>query len=279
MIRRILLGIGGTPYSRVAIRRAVEIAQKQKAHITAVTVVDEKRLGAVGPVPLGGGTAAAELREHRMEVTREQIEETLDEFKRVCGERGVPITILHEQGVPFQLMIAHARYHDLALFGLRSMFEYQVLGDADVEPAKVLRDLIEGGVRPLIAVDDDYRPLRRVLVAYSGSVQSAESLKAWLRLRLAPEAVLRLLVCEHPPGQAEHFLSDASIYCRAHGVEPELQRRPEDAKGGILAEAEEWDADLVVLGSSARSWLSAMFFETTMLHVVRHVGRPIFVGT
>ena len=46
-----------------------------------------------------------------------------------------------------------------------------------------------------------------------------------------------------------------------------------------LAEAEEWNADLLVLGSSARSWLSATFFETTMLHVVRHVGRPIFVGS
>jgi nucleotide-binding universal stress UspA family protein len=279
MIRRVLLGIGGTPFSHVAIRRAVEIAEMQQAHVTAVTVVDEKRLGAVGAVPLGGGTAAADLREYRLGVTREQIEETLDEFKRVSGQRGVPITILREQGVPFQLMIDHARYHDLALFGLRSMFEYRVLGDSDVEPAKVLRDLIEGGVRPLIAVDDDYRPIRRVLVAYSGSVQSAESLKEWIRLRLSPEAALRLLVCEHPQGQAEHLLTEASIYCRAHGMEPERQYRPEDAKRGILAEAEEWDADLLVLGSSARSWLSATFFETTMLHVVRHVGRPIFVGT
>lgn len=91
------------------------------------------------------------------------------------------------------------------------MFEYELLGDSDVEPANVLRQLIEGGVRPLIAVSDEYRAVRRVLVAYSGSVQSADSLKQFIRLRLWPQAVLRVLVCEHPHEQAQRLLNEAAI--------------------------------------------------------------------
>jgi nucleotide-binding universal stress UspA family protein len=278
MIRRVLLGIGGTPFSGVAIQRAVEAARQSGASLTAVTVLDEDRLSRVGPIPLGGAAAAADLREHRLEVTREQIEEALETLKRCCADQGVPITIYREQGSPFHLMIEYARYHDLAVFGLRSMFEYNVLYGSDVEPATFLRQLIEGGVRPLIATSSQLRPIRRVLMAYSGSVQSAESMQQFMHSQLWPDAILRIVVCGHPQDQAERMLTDAAIYCRAHGYEPEIQYRAGDPKQGILAEAAEWGADMLVIGSSTQSWLAAIFRETTMLHIVRNAEYPLFVG-
>ena len=66
MIKRILLGLGGTPFTDVAIERAVELAKVHDALITGVTVVDIKQLTQVGPVPLGGGAYAAKLREKRL---------------------------------------------------------------------------------------------------------------------------------------------------------------------------------------------------------------------
>lgn len=279
MIRRVLLGIGGTPFSDVAIQYAVAVARSSGASVTAVTVVDESRLGRTGPVPLGGGAAAAELRDHRLEVTRERIEDTLDQLRRLCGENGVPVDVQREQGSPFRLMVDHSRYHDLAIFGLRSMFEYPVLGDADVEPASLIKDLVEGGVRPLLAVPGQYRAIRRVLIAHSGSVQAAQSMKHFVRFRLWPDVTLRILVCEHPQDQGEQLLADAAAYCRAHGYEPETRYWAGEAKQGILAEIGEWNADLLVIGSSARSWLAAVFLGTTMLHLVRHSECALFVGT
>jgi nucleotide-binding universal stress UspA family protein len=71
MIKRILLGLGRTPFTNVAIERSVELAKAHDALITGVTVVDTKQLSQVGPVPLGGGTYAAKLREQRLIVTEE----------------------------------------------------------------------------------------------------------------------------------------------------------------------------------------------------------------
>lgn len=278
MIRRVLLGIGGTPFSSVAIQRAVEVARRSGASLTAVTVLDEKRLARVGPVPLGGGAAASELREHRLNITREQIENALEQLKQCCADQGVPVAVHREEGSPFHLMIEYARYHDVAVFGLRSMFEYDVLGERDVEPATFLRDLIEGGVRPLIATSTRLRPIRRILMAYSGSVRSAESMQQFVHSQLWADAVLRILVCEHPQDQAEQMLTEAGVYCRAHGWEPETKYRPGDPKQEILAEAAEWQADMLVIGSSAQSWLAAVFRETTMLHVVRNAECPLFIG-
>lgn len=190
MIRRILLGIGGTPFTPVAIRRAIDSARRVGGSLTAVSVVDENRLANVGSVPLGAGAVASGLREHRLAVVREQIEEALEEVKAQCAQQGVPLTILRERGNPFQLMMDHGRYHDLTVFGLRSMFEYDLLGDDDVEPATFLRQLIEAGVTPLVAVADRFVEIRRVLIAYSGSPSSAESMAQFVRYRLWPEAAL-----------------------------------------------------------------------------------------
>jgi len=278
MLRRILLGIGGTPFSHVGIRRAVELGKQHQAAITAVTVLDEKRLGRVGPVPLGAGEAAANLRQHRRAVTRENIQQAVDELTEMCRTQGVSLNVEHEKGSPFQLMVDYSRYHDLHIFGLRSMFEYDVLGDGSADPALALRNLITGGVRPLLAVSDKYRTIRRVLVAYSGSVPSADSLRQFLIFHLWPEVVLRVLVCQYPQDQAEKLALDAAAYCQAYGYRVETAYRPEDPKTGILAEISDWDADLIVIGSSIKSWLSQMLSETTMLHIVRNVDRPVFIG-
>lgn len=278
MIKRVLLGIGGTPFTSVAIQRAVELCRLHEAQLTAVTVVDEQRLTRVGSVPAGAAGAAAELREHRLAVTRELIEEAVDSLKAACEESKVQVAIHREQGEPFQLMVDYARYHDLSVFGLRSMFECDVLGSSGVQPADILSRMVIGGVRPIVAVSERFRSIGRVLIAYGGSVRAAEVMKQFVRLRPWPDVTLRILACVNGDTGTERMLNDAFTYCRQHGHEPELNYRSGSPSKEILAEATEWDADLVVLGTSRRSVLSRAFFGTTTLHVIRNADRPLFLG-
>ncbi len=44
MIKRILLGLGGTPYTSIAIRRAADLAKRFEAEVTSLTVIDVKGL-------------------------------------------------------------------------------------------------------------------------------------------------------------------------------------------------------------------------------------------
>lgn len=99
------------------------------------------------------------------------------------------------------------------------MFEYDVLGSSDVKPADVLSRMVMGGVRPIVAVSERFRSIRRV-----------------------------------------------------------LKYRPGNAGKEILAEAAEWDADLIVLGMSRASVFSRAVFGTTALHVLRNADRPLFFG-
>ncbi|MDZ4779707.1 MAG: universal stress protein [Planctomycetia bacterium] len=70
MLKRILVGLGGTEYTPSAIHRGVELALAHDAELSGVGVIDYRRLTRVGPVPLGGGHYAAELRRQRVEQAR-----------------------------------------------------------------------------------------------------------------------------------------------------------------------------------------------------------------
>jgi nucleotide-binding universal stress UspA family protein len=152
MIKRILLGLGGTPYTSVAIRRAVGLAKRFEAEVTGVTVTDVKGLSNVGLVPAGALHGAKKMAMRQVRVTRRKIEESISEFESVCAADGIKFHIKQEERTaPFDLMISLARYHDLMIFGLRSIFEYNF----GIEERKdTLARLIAAGVRPIIAVSD-----------------------------------------------------------------------------------------------------------------------------
>lgn len=279
MIKRILVGLGGTSFTRVAIRRAVELARTHFAELTGVTVVDVARLSYVGAVPIGAGSAAAELREHRLAVTREHVEAAVEDFQAACSAARVPYRVRREENDPFDQMVLLSRQHDLMVFGLRSLFDYGVLGDETYDPAEVLARLSAEGSSPILATSDAYRPIRRVMMCYSPSMESARMLKRLVPLQLWPESEV-CIACFTPHAEdAESLLSEAEDYCRSHGVCAKFRHVEEDLGVRALAEAAEWDADLIAMAHHGpRTWLVRRLFGDAILDVLQNADRPILLA-
>lgn len=114
MLKRILVGLGGTDYTISAIRQAVALAQVHDAEVTGVSVLDETRLRWTGPVPLGGSHFAHRLAEERIERARERSDSVVEEFQTVCREssvrRSAPLALL--DGSPPALMVSEPRIRD-----------------------------------------------------------------------------------------------------------------------------------------------------------------------
>ena len=274
MIKRILVGLGGTPYTPFAIARSIELAQEHGAELTGVTVVDVGRLSRIGSVPLGASASARELREFRLEVAQEHVAEATEQFVAACRQAEVPYNVRQEEGNPFDLLASCARYHDLMVFGLKSLFEHEVVRD----PHNVLVRLVADGVRPLLAVSADARPIRRVLIAYSGSMESAKTMKWFVQLGLWPKAQLRIVTFEHHVDEAEQLVGDAADYLRKHGFEPEEAYDPGSPKHQLLPYAAEWGADLIVAGNSAKNLLLRNALGETALNLVTTADRHLFIA-
>jgi len=276
MIKRILLGLGGTPYTAVAIQRAVLLAKPLDAEITGVTVLDPHRLATAGPAPEKRPADATT----RIALTRERLEAAIGAFESACAAAGVRHRVEREGNASsFEVMISLARYHDLMIFGLRSIFEYGVSGPDQPEekPKDTLARLVSAGVRPIIAVSETFRPIRKALIAYSGSMESAKTMKRFVQLRLWPEAQLKIVTFQSSESRARRLLFDASEYVRAHGFHVEADWNPGSPKDFLLPMATQWQADMIVMGNSARSLLVKRVLGETALQIIRDADRPLFL--
>ena len=274
MIKRILLGLGGTPFTDVAIERAVELAKDHGAIITGVTVVDIRRLKQVGPIPPGGGAYAAKLRDKRIAITEERIEEAIVKFKEKCAESGISTKIERETGDPFESMIAHARYNDVTIFGLKSLFDYGFTS----EPKDALIRLVSQGVRPIIAVSPKFRNIRKVLIAYSGSMESAKAMRRYIQLNPWPNVSLRIVYFGNDDDISAQLLEDAAAYCRDHGFDADVEAVAGSARDQLIEYAQQYNMDLIVMGNSIRNLLFRHLLGDTALNAIQQSDRPLFLA-
>ena len=275
MVKRILVGLSGTPFTPVAIQRGIEIAERHNAELTGMTVVDIKKLTNVGPVPAGGTSIAQKTREYRMSVTEEHVEKVISDFESACSQAGVTYRVKRETGDPFELMIARIRYKDLVIFGLRGLFDYGVVD----EPHGMLTQLIARGVRPIIAVSEHFRPIRRVLIAYNGSLESAKAMKRFVQFRLWPDAQIEVVCFEKGTvDDSAQALDDAEEYCGSHGFRIDKNILPGTAREGLIPYATDRNTDMIVLGNSVRSVLLRKVIGDTTLHIIRNAEIPLFLS-
>ncbi len=172
-------------------------------------------------------------------------------------------------------MISQARYYDLMIFGLRSLFDYNVV---DTAPTDVLTRLVSRGVRPILAVSQEYRPIQRALLAYSGSMESAKAIRRFMQMQLWPNLSVKVVTFEHTPDLADGLLSDVSSDCRSYGYDVETERVAGSAKALLLQHANDWKADVIVVGNSVkRLWMRKLFGETA-LNVIRNATVPLFLS-
>ncbi|MGB5984801.1 MAG: universal stress protein [Desulfobacterales bacterium] len=275
MLKRILVGLGGTPFTTVSTQCATELANLHQAQTTGVTVVDIGNLEKVGPVPAGAGIYAKRMRERRTRVTREGIETAIAAFKENCSAQKVVCRrIEYEQKDPFTAMIAEARYNDLTIFGLRSIFDYGFTSDPD----KAIIKLVTQGVRPILAVAEDYRPIKKALIAYSGSMESAKAIRHFLHLKPWPNIALHIVHFKEGADPEPFLLESIADFCQAHGFEAQTDLLEGQARSDILPFAHEIDADLIVMGNSIHKTLLRHLLGDTVLETIKSADRPLFLS-
>ena len=273
MIKRILVGISGTPATPAKIRYALEIARHYGASLSLMSVINTSRLSRVGPFPVGMGHMAAKMRDERIQACREHAEAAIAQFEEAAAEAGVKSEIIRKEGDPFDILTSAWRYHDLCILGVRGWFDHAVVP----EPEAALQRLIGQGVRPLFAVTEVYRPVRRALIAFDGSAEASKAMKRFIQIGMFPSAQIYITCAGKPEDQASYLLEDARRYCAAHGFDAQCAGIQGDPHTEILRYAQVIDADLVVMGSGLKATLMQRTFGTTAITMIKTADRPLFL--
>ena len=276
MMKRILVGLGTSGHAESVVSHAIEIAQTQGAELLGVAVVDPSRLEWTGPRPIGVGveTLTAELRQDRMEKVAAEIEKANKLFAEKCLAANVPHHTCERTGDPFEIVADLVRYQDLCVFGLQGLFEHDVVP----EPTDSLERLVAAGVRPMLAVSETFRPIRRVLVAYSGSLESAKTFKHFVQSGLYPKATVRVVHFGSDVESGERRLKSVESYFASHGRDIETDFIQGDPVHELVPYAEKWEANLIVAGNSAKNLLLRKLFGETALQLLRASPLPLYLA-
>lgn len=281
MLKRVLVGIGPEPASYAAIRHAAELGQAHGAELCAALTSDVELISDALSPAMGAGEALRRLEneQRRAEAQEMALAENVRRFESTCAALGVAhrLDARPEDLTPWDHFAQRARYNDLMVVGHAASFVDGTLGYERRKAGEVLVRLISAGVRPLLAVAPEHRPIRRALVCYSGSMESAKAMKRFIQLRPFPDVAMKILTV----GKGERgapLVAEAAAYCQAHGYAPETEALSGSPQRRILPAAEAWGADVIVMGNSARSLMLRNILGETALHVMRYTDRPLFLG-
>jgi len=273
MLKRILVDLSDTQRSSGIVHQAVSLAEKHQSELTVLVEPAEAEIESSTPLP---GIAAAGwarvLHRQQLVESREKVGVALENLQRLCGVKNVPYSIRERTGDPFQSTIELFRFHDLFVCGTNACFDA-----ASLEPGcEELIRLVEQGVRPLLAVPDDNRTVRKVVVAMSAAVDSSRTLKHFIHLDAWPGASMKIVAFDGEP-EPQLLLSEAVAYVRQYGIEAEHEILTGRMSQELLPHAVDIGADMVVLGNSDHSRLARWFFGGAVMEIIRESDRLLFL--
>lgn len=273
MLKRILVDLSDTRRTGGIVRQATDLASRHQAELTVVVEPPESETVSPGRMQVIAAAGwARELHRQKLVESRAKVGEALEDLRRLCGIKGVPYTIIEQDADPFRLIIGLFRFHDLFVCGTDASFDSTCLEPGSEE----LIRLVEEGVRPLLAVSDDYRPVRKSLIAMSAAIDSSRTLKHYIQFNAWPGAAVKIVTFD-TESDPEGLLNDAVDYARKHGIEAEQEILQGPMSQELLPHAVECNADLVALGNTDHSRLARWFFGGAVTEIIRESDRQLFL--
>lgn len=275
MLKRLLVGVAGTPATSSKIAHTIELAQRHGATVSLLSVIDMERLSKVGAVPLGAGHYAHAMRRERADTVNANAEAAIAQFADACRDAQVDVQILRHEAEPIGTLADVWRYHDLCVLGLRGWF-----GSGTIpEPENALLELIVRGIRPILAVSETRRTIRRVLIGYNGSMESAKTMKRFCQLALWPDMEFHIAAVEGSTKEpTASLLADAASYCRTWGYRCDTAMLTGVPSTALLSYASQIDADLIAIGSSYQRIVIKNVFGPNALELAKTADRPVFLS-
>lgn len=284
MTKRILVALDFDSDTSVATQYAIEIAQRNDAEVTGLALVDRKGIEAESAgAGLGAMYYAEKLQEKLSAEARAQAQHLLRSFTGDLDRAGVRHVDDHvSEGVPFERIVEDMKYHDLLIIGDKSHFFYP---DRD-QRTHSLNDIVQQGAAATLVVENEYRPVRKALIAFDGSLTAARTMQKFAKLSAFDAEHLEVVVLhvresggDEARAESELLLRLAKSYLLPHGyakVEA-MSAEGADVQQTILDFAKRAHADMIVAGAYAKSGLSKFFFGSTAKGLIEDCHLPLFL--
>ncbi len=280
MLKRIVVGLDGSPYSKSAVNYACNLAKNYGATVVGIGVVDlpeiEKHIGPGGPP--GSGIYAKRLKDAKVEDALEKVKGFLKEFEETCKGNGVSCELYSEEGEPFEAIMEEGKTADLIIVGIRTYYHFET----SAKPGDTLKRLLEKPVCPVLAVTDEMVMPENVVIAFDGGYTSARAMRSFVHLSrelsfASKVTLLRITEDKEVQEVCEAEMAKAKRYLEAHGISVSALCKKGDPSRVILEVAKGLRPSMVVMGAFGKSTIAKFLFGSTANEIIEDASLPLFV--
>jgi monovalent cation/proton antiporter MnhG/PhaG subunit len=125
--RTVILALAQGPQMKAAVEQAIRLAREHDAELCGAAIIDVPRLCNVGPVPIGGGWHAQQMRERRIRLARQAAADVIQQFERMAAHSGLRWAVRLEEGRPSRVLSALATPDSMLAVAPGGWFDQGVL--------------------------------------------------------------------------------------------------------------------------------------------------------
>lgn len=275
-MKSILVAVDGSAHSAAAREHAAALARLYGAHVVGLHILDVR---VVQMPPVFSSAYVVEtpptstLPMDILAGFRENGDQLLEEFRAAVAASGVPVELRLEEGVPAQAIAEAAEEHDLLVLGKRgahARWGEDLLGST-------VELVVRKAHTPMLLVERDPRPLRRVVLLFDGSQAAGEALELTADLASHLWAGLEVVTVGSNLEDAGEVQAEARDYLSAFTLPVDYRVFAGDPVLATLEHLDEQPADLVVVGRHGHSRLRSLILGSTTEEILRQVRVPVLV--
>lgn len=274
MIKRILVTTDGSESAAVGIRYAVALAEKQKASILALYVVDVKLLEGPFLRDLSASLGAAPYVNYQGNISMlldERGKVALDYVATLCEEKGVPCETDLQTGIVPRVIVEKGDLVDVIVMGRGGEHNDFLEGLIGSTTEAVARR----ASAPVLVTGRDAPGADDFVLAYDGSTHAKKALKAGVTLAEQGSRKMHLIVVGDK--NAQSWLDEAQEYLQSHQIALDCVLKSGDPGEVITGYARECDAGLIVMGAYGHSKLRELVLGSATSYAINHAPCPVLL--
>lgn len=275
MLKSILVGLDGSPHSKVALDLGIRWAKRFDALLVGLGIVDVPAIGKAVPLPVGAAVFQGGRDDALVADARRRVEQFLEQFSLRCAEQQVASKVLEEFGSAVEQIGAQAHRFDLVLLGRRTYFQVE----ADEWPDQTLQEVLKTTPRPVVTVPDSLRDGRCVMVACDGSLQAARTLLAFQASGLDEGRDVQVVSVAANHADAVHQADRAAEFLRYHDIKalPHPVTTHDAPAKVLLDQVRKLDPGLLVMGVYGKPTWQEFFFGSVTQSFLKASPVPMFL--
>jgi nucleotide-binding universal stress UspA family protein len=267
MIQSILVPLDGSPYSEAALELGIRWAQRTRATLVGLGIVDEPTICKPEATGIGGSAFKVRRDERRLDEARARVASFLERFTRRCADASVTCRSVEHVGLPSERILFEAEDHDLTLLGQRTYFHFETQQEAD----ETLTAVLQASRRPVVAVPQKLPASRSAVVAYDGSPPAVRALEAFQKARLEEWHTVRVLSVADDLAEATRHAEEAARFLRFYTLPAEARPLPasRDPVELLLEQVRDLHAGMLVMGAFGQAKLVTWWTGSTTQTVLK----------